>query len=136
MLWLDCILQVSHVHDEFHVQSNLCGWWICECSYIYIYIYIYVCHLFQAALLHLSLQCRVSFAALYWGCMRGIYTYAYTYIHFIDPSFIDQWMNMKHIRYYRLCNTTWSRNILNKSIYQSICWKYHKNEAESQSEHN
>ena len=26
-----------------------------------------------------------------------------------DPTFVHQWMNMKHVRYYRLLKATWSK---------------------------
>jgi hypothetical protein len=37
LFWLDCILQFSSSHDEFHIQFHLCRWWICECMYVCTY---------------------------------------------------------------------------------------------------
>jgi len=40
-IWLNCILQFSSFHGEFNIQSNLCGWWICE--WICMFVCMYVC---------------------------------------------------------------------------------------------
>jgi len=45
------------------------------------------------------------------GSNLGYYIHKYirTLIHFIDPTFANRRMNMKHVRYYRLLNAAWSK---------------------------
>lgn len=60
---------------------------------------------------------------------KKMYTHTYiqknthAYIHFNDVTFINQRMYMKHVRYYRLLNTSWSKKHIKKKYIQNICWK-------------
>ena len=48
---------------------------------------------------------------------------AHTHTHFIDATFVNQRMYMKHVTYYRLLNTTWSKKHIKEKYIQNICWK-------------
>ena len=56
------------------------------------------------------------------ACMHT-HTHTHTHIHFNDATFVNQHMYVKHVRYYILLNTTWSKKHIKKKYIQNICWK-------------
>jgi len=48
-------------------------------------------------------QAEMTFTDWFW---RGD---THTLTHFIDPTFVHRWMNVKHVRYSMLLNATWSK---------------------------
>jgi hypothetical protein len=58
--WEKYSIQFSSFHDEFHIQSDLCRWWICEL--ICICMYVCVCDFFFNHVLYITIKWTV-FAA-------------------------------------------------------------------------